>query len=216
MGRRAVLAVKAAIWIVALVPLAVLVHAALTDGLGANPIEAVTHRTGDMALRLLLVTLAVTPVRRLTGLNALVKVRRLLGLMTFFWAMLHLSTYVVLDHWFDWGAMVADVAKRPYITAGAAALLLLAVLALTSTRGWIRRLGRRWQTLHRLVYLAGALAVLHFFWLVKADHRAPLAYGAVLLALLGFRVWAAARRRQLRRRAPVRRRDAAASSDEAA
>lgn len=167
-----------------LAPAAWLSVRAASGGLGANPIEAVTHFTGDWALRLLLLTLAVTPLRRLGGWNALVAVRRTLGLLTFFYAALHFLTWVGLDHFFDWNAIAADVAKRPYVTAGFTAFLCLMPLALTSTRGWIRRLGRNWSRLHRLAYVAGVAAVVHYLWLVKADIRAPLAYAAVLAILL--------------------------------
>src|SRR5215470_11729144 len=133
----------------ALAPLAALLVAAYRDDLGANPIEAITHRTGDWALRFLLLTLAITPLRRLAGWNGAIAYRRMLGLFAFFYAVLHLTTFVVLDHFFDWREMLADVYKRPYITAGSLAFLCLLPLAITSTRGWIRRLGKRWTTLHR-------------------------------------------------------------------
>jgi methionine sulfoxide reductase heme-binding subunit len=173
---------------VALLPLANLIRRGFIDQLGANPIETITHTTGDWALRLLLLSLAVTPLRRLTGWNRLIAYRRTLGLLAFTYAALHFSTYVVLDHFFDWQAIVADVAKRPYVTAGFSAFLCLVPLAVTSTRGWIRRLGRRWSHLHRLVYVAAALAVVHYWWLVKADVRAPFAYAAILVALLAARL----------------------------
>ena len=146
-----------------------------------------THTTGDWGLRLLLLTLAVTPLRRLTGWGWLLRFRRMLGLFAFFYLSLHLVTYLWLDQFFDWAAILEDVAKRPYITAGFAAFLLLVPLALTSTRGMVRRLGWRWQTLHRLIYPAAALGVLHFFWLTKADLREPLVYASVLALLLALR-----------------------------
>ncbi len=167
-----------------LLPAAWLAGSAYGDGLGANPIEAITHFTGNWALRFLLLSLAVTPLRRVTGWNEVVRYRRMLGLFAFFYAALHLATYLVLDHFFDWRAALADVRERPYITAGATALLCLLPLAVTSTRAWIRRLGRRWTTLHRLVYVAAAAAVVHYWWLVKADVRAPLWYAAILALLL--------------------------------
>ena len=181
---------------VALVPVAWLAVGAYRDALGANPIETITHTTGDWALRFLLASLAITPLRRLSGWNRLIAYRRTFGLLAFAYAALHVSTYVVLDHWFDWTAIVADVRKRPYVTVGALAATCLVPLAVTSTRGWIRRLGRRWTTLHRLAYVAAVAAVVHYWWLVKADVRAPFWYGAALAVLLAARaVPGAARRR---------------------
>jgi sulfoxide reductase heme-binding subunit YedZ len=180
---------KAAAHALALSPLAAMVHGALNDGLGADPVAALTHATGDWALRLLLLSLAMTPLRRLTGQPWPIRFRRLVGLYAFFYACLHLSVYLVLDLQGFWTQIFEDIAKRPYITVGFSAWLLLLPLALTSTRGWIRRLGRRWGQLHRLVYVAAALAVLHFLWLVKSDLREPLVYAAVLAVLLGLRLW---------------------------
>ena len=200
MARRQRVVGKALVLVAGLVPVAWLAVGAWRDDLGANPIEKITHVTGDWALRFLLLSLTVTPLRRLLRWNELVAYRRMLGLFAFFYAVLHLSTFVVLDHYFDWQAIVADVYKRPYVTAGATALLFLIPLAITSTRGWIRRLGRRWTTLHRLAYVAAAAAVVHYWWLVKADVRWPLWYGAALAILLTARVvyWAVATR-QLQR-----------------
>lgn len=183
-------AIKPVIFVLCLVPAALLLWDFLRDNLGANPIEEITHRTGDWTLRLLLVTLAVTPLRRVTGLNPLIRVRRMLGLFAFTYALLHFSTYVVLDQFFALGAIVEDVAKRPYITVGFTAFCLLIPLAITSTRGWVRRLGKRWGLLHRLIYIAGAGGVLHYLWLVKGDQPTPVYYAAILVALLAFRVWA--------------------------
>lgn len=183
---------KAAAHALALLPLAALLRAAWSDALGADPVAAITHATGDWALRLLLVGLAITPLRHLLGQAWPIRFRRLVGLYAFFYACLHLATYLVLDLAGYWPQFLDDVAKRPYITVGLSAWLLLLPLALTSTRGWMRRLGRRWGQLHKLVYAAAVLAVLHFAWLVKADLREPLAYGAVLALLLGARI---ARRR---------------------
>ncbi|MFN8641623.1 MAG: protein-methionine-sulfoxide reductase heme-binding subunit MsrQ [Candidatus Binatia bacterium] len=177
-------------------PVAWLAAGASRDALGANPIETITHTTGDWALRFLLASLAVTPLRRLSGWNRLIAYRRTLGLLAFAYAALHVATYAVLDHWFDWTAILADVRQRPYVTAGALAATCLVPLAVTSTRGWIRRLGRRWTTLHRLAYVAAVAAVTHYWWLVKADVRAPRWYGAVLAALLAARALPALVRRR--------------------
>lgn len=180
--------IRPTLFALALLPLAVLLVDAATDGLGADPVESITHRTGWWALALLLTTLAITPIRRLTGWNRAIRLRRMLGLFAFFYATLHLATYIVLDQFFGFAYMVEDVLERPYITAGFTAWLLLLPLALTSTKGWIRRLGRRWQRLHRLVYVAAVVAVVHFVWLVKADLREPLIFAAVLAVLLGLRL----------------------------
>lgn len=181
--------IHAAIIAAALVPAAALAWRAAADTLGANPIEEITHETGLSALRLLLASLAITPLRRLAGWNALAPYRRTLGLLAFGYACLHIATYVALDLFFDFAAILEDVAERPYVTAGFAAFCCLVPLALTSTRASIRRLGaKRWTALHRLVYAAGLAAVVHFLWLVKADLREPLAYAAVLVLLLGARI----------------------------
>jgi methionine sulfoxide reductase heme-binding subunit len=181
---------KFLVFVLCVLPGAWLVGRALTGGLSANPVEDITRTTGIWSLRLLLVSLAVTPVRRVTGWNAVIGVRRMLGLFAFGYVCLHLATYVVFDHVFDPRTILEDIAKRRYITAGFAAFLLLVPLAVTSTAGWIARLGgRRWRQLHRLVYVAAVLAVVHYLWLVKgADLRSPLMYGAILLVLLGVRV----------------------------
>lgn len=186
---------KAAVFVACLLPFAYLVWRAVAGDLGANPIEAVTLSTGRWALRLLLVTLAVTPLRRVTGWNRLISYRRMLGLFGFFYASLHFAIYIVIDQFFDWETIVEDIAKRPFITVGFAAFVLLVPLAVTSTKGWIRRLGRRWQRLHRLIYVAASLAVVHFIWKVKSDLRDPLFYASILGLLLGFRaVWWLAKR----------------------
>jgi sulfoxide reductase heme-binding subunit YedZ len=192
-------AAKVAVAVAALAPAALLGWRALSDGLGANPIEAITLTTGRWALRFLLVTLAVTPVRRLTGWNRVIAFRRMLGLFAFFYACLHFATYMVLDHFFDWPTVVEDIVERPFITVGFAALVLMTPLAVTSTAGWVRRLGRRWQQLHRLVYVAAICAVVHFIWKVKSDLRDPLQYAAILMFLLGFRIFWWAWRRYPRR-----------------
>lgn len=177
------------VFLLGLLPAVVLLLDALSGGLGANPVEAITHRTGDWALRFLLITLAVTPLRQLTGWTWPGPLRRMLGLYAFFYATLHFLTYLVLDQFFDLTAIVEDIAKRPYITVGFTAFVLLIPLAVTSTNAMVRRLGgKRWKRLHRLVYLIGILGVVHYLWLVKADLREPLIYAAVLAVLLGARL----------------------------
>jgi sulfoxide reductase heme-binding subunit YedZ len=190
---------KIAVFLICLLPLALLLWrffgAHPTDmtnwgaGLGANPIEKITHKTGDWTLRFLLITLSITPLRKLLHIPALIKFRRMLGLFAFFYASLHFITYIWLDKFFNLHEMLADIAKRKFITVGFAAFLLLIPLAVTSTSGWIRRLGgKRWQALHRLIYFSAICGVIHYLWLVKADIRKPLEYGAVLGVLLGYRV----------------------------
>ncbi len=159
------------------------------DALGADPVAEIEHRLGLWALRLLLVALAVTPLRQLTGQPVLVRFRRMLGLYAFAYASLHFAAWLALDLRGYWTQVFEEIAKRPYITVGFAAWLLLVPLAVTSTRGWIRRLGRRWGQLHKLVYAIAILAVLHFWWIVKSDYREPLLYAVVLAALLGWRLW---------------------------
>lgn len=173
----------------ALLPLALLVRGVVQDSLGADPIAEITHATGTWALRLLLLGLALTPLRRISGQAWPIRFRRLVGLYAFFYACLHLATWLVLDLGGFWMQVFDDLAKRPYIMLGFAAWLCLLPLAITSTRGWMRRLGRRWGQLHKLVYLAGLLAVAHYLWLVKADLREPLVYAAILALLLGMRGW---------------------------
>jgi sulfoxide reductase heme-binding subunit YedZ len=177
------------VFVAGLAPVAYLAWRAATDGLGANPIEAITLFTGRWTLRFLLVTLAVTPLRRVTGWHEAIRYRRMLGLFTFFYAALHFGTYIVLDQFFAWAFILKDIAKRPYITVGFSAFVLMVPLALTSTKGWIRRLGRRWQVLHRLVYVSAVFGVVHFFWKVKADTRDPFIYAAILAGLLAVRLW---------------------------
>jgi len=179
---------KPFVFLLCLVPFGLLAWRTLNGGLGANPVEAVLHFTGSWALRLLLVTLAVTPLRRLSGQRWLVRFRRMLGLFAFFYAVLHVTAYLVLDRALVWEDIVTDLTKRPYIVVGFIAFLLLIPLAVTSTRGWVKRLGRYWLTLHRAVYAIAILAVLHFLWLVKADTLEPLTDAAVLAVLLAFRV----------------------------
>ena len=179
---------KTSIWVLGLAPLGWGVWAFFSDGLGANPVEALLHAAGRWALAFLLLGLAVTPVRRFTGWGRIIKVRRLLGIFAFFYAATHLLVYLGLDQGFAWSFILEDIVERPFITVGFAAFLLLLPLAGTSTRGWIRRLGRRWQLLHRLVYPAAGLAALHFYWKVKADTFWPLLVAALLAVLLLARV----------------------------
>jgi len=193
--------IKVAVFISCLVPLALLLWKFFGStpkdmstwgvGLGANPIEKITHATGDWTLKFLLITLSITPLRKLLGVPALIKFRRMFGLFAFFYGCLHFTTYIWLDKFFNLHEMLADVAKRKFITVGFAAFVLLIPLALTSTAGWIRRLGgKRWQALHRLIYVSAIAGVIHYLWLVKADIREPLMYGAVLAVLLSYRILA--------------------------
>ncbi len=179
---------KPAAFALCLVPLAQLAYRAYSDDLGANPIETITKFTGSWALFILLASLSVTPLRKITGWNELIKFRRMLGLFAFFYALLHFSTFLVLDHFFDFARIAKDIVKRPYVTAGFTALVLMIPLAITSTSGMIRRLGKRWQQLHYLVYIAAIAGVVHFYWLVKSDVRRPFQYGIVLALLLGYRL----------------------------
>lgn len=171
------------------------------DALGADPVAEIEHRLGTWALRLLLLALAVTPLRQLTGQPMLLRFRRMLGLYAFAYACLHFAAYLGLDLGGYWAQIFEEIAKRPYITVGFAAWLLLVPLAVTSTQGWIRRLGRNWARLHRLVYAIAVLAVLHFWWIVKSDIREPLLYATILAVLLGWRLW----KRLARKRAAARR-----------
>lgn len=181
-------AIKLVLFAASLLPLLLLIVGGVQDALGANPIETITHATGDWTLRFLLITLAVTPLRRLTGLHWLLRLRRMLGLYAFFYGCLHFATYVVLDQFFYWPGIAEDILERPYITVGFSALLLMTPLAMTSNGYMIRRLGgRRWQSLHRSVYSIAILGVIHFWWLVKADLLQPLLYALVLCVLLGLR-----------------------------
>ena len=180
---------KPAVFLACLIPLAQLAYGFYADDLTANPIEYITRFTGSWALIILITSLAVTPLRRITGWNALVKFRRMFGLFAFFYATLHFATYMILDLFFDFSAIAKDIIKRPYITVGFAAFVLMIPLAVTSTAGMIRRLGKRWQQLHYLVYGIAILGVVHFYWLVKADIRRPVQYGAVLALVLSYRLF---------------------------
>jgi len=179
---------KPILFLVCLLPLCLLVLRTVGNDLGANPVETLTHDTGDWALRFLLISLAVTPLRLLTGKAWLIRYRRMLGLFAFFYALLHFSIYLWIDQGFLWSEIVADILKRPYITVGFAAFLILLPLAATSTKGMVRRLGKRWTSLHRLVYASALLAILHFIWLVKADYREPGLYLFIFLLLMLFRM----------------------------
>ncbi|WP_083224131.1 sulfite oxidase heme-binding subunit YedZ [Methyloversatilis sp. RAC08] len=179
-------------------PLLWLAFGAYADRLGANPIEYITRATGDWTLRLLLVTLAVTPLRQITGWHWLVRLRRMLGLYAFFYASLHLLIYLWLDQFFDIEDIVKDIIKRPFITIGFGAFLLLLPLVVTSTNGMVRRLGgRTWQRLHKLVYVVGVLGVAHYWWLVKKDLTEPILYACILATLFAVRLWHARRLRAL-------------------
>jgi sulfoxide reductase heme-binding subunit YedZ len=191
--------VRRVIFAAALTPAAVLVYGAFTNGLTANPIDYITDTTGTWALTCLILSLTITPLRRLTGRNELIKLRRMLGLFAFFYACLHLLTWSVLDWFFDVASMASDIVERPFITIGMLTFLLLLPLAVTSTAGMMRRLGRRWQLLHRLVYVTALTAIIHFWWLVKADIREPRLWAVALSVLLGFRVWWSLRTRMFSR-----------------
>ena len=179
-------------WVFAacLIPLGLLVWRGFTGGLTANPIEFITHRTGDWTLRFLLIALTITPLRRATGWNGLAQLRRMVGLFAFFYATLHFSTYLVFDFFFAFDLIVEDIVERRFITAGFTGFVLLIPLALTSTHRMTRRLGgKRWRRLHRLVYVAAVAGVVHYLWLVKVDIGPPLIYAGILAVLLGARLW---------------------------
>lgn len=185
--------VKPVVFVAALGPAAWLVYNAFWGDLGVNPVETITNQTGIWCLRFVVATLAVTPLRWLSGYNPLALFRRPLGLFAFFYGTLHFMTYFVLDHALAFDGVWEDVVKRPYITAGFTAFVIMIPLALTSTAGWIRRLGgRTWNRLHRLVYVTGVGAVLHYFWKVKLDTTYPVYYGVAVLVLLALRVWKSA------------------------
>ena len=189
---------KSALFVVCLMPLGLLVWRGFTGGLTANPIEFITHTTGWWALAFLMITLAVTPLRLLLDMPWLLRLRRMLGLYAFFYASLHFLTWLVVDQFFEWEAIIKDIAKRPYITVGFTAFVLLLPLAATSTNAMVRRLGAaRWQTLHRLVYVIAILGVVHFWWLVKKDIREPAVFALILIVLLGARLVVLWRKRAL-------------------
>ena len=201
MSRRGRLVLKSGVWVAALTPLALLGHRAWTGDLGANPIDFVTRWLGIWTLRLLLASLTMTPLRILFGLSWPITLRRLLGLFAFFYALLHFGVWIVLDHFFDWPTMAEDVVKRPFMTAGMGAVLVMIPLAITSTTGMIKRLGAvAWRRLHRLAYVAGVLAALHFLWLSKVGRQEPYWYAGWLALVLGIRLWDAGRRAVARQR----------------
>lgn len=188
--------IKAALFVVCLMPLGLLIWRGFSGGLSANPIEFITHTTGWWTLAFLMITLSVTPARRMLDLPWLLRFRRMLGLYAFFYASLHFLTWLVVDQFFDWNAIAKDIVKRPYITVGFSAFVLLWPLAATSTNAMVRRLGAvRWQALHRLIYLIAILGVIHFWWLVKKDIREPALFAVILAVLLGVRVVFAWRKR---------------------
>ena len=202
-ARRMRWVVKPLLWAACLTPAAILGVRALQGDLTANPIEMVTHWTGFWALTLLVASLAVTPIRRLTGWNRIIQLRRPIGLFAFFYATLHFLTYLVLDQFFAWEYIVEDIVERPYITVGFTAFVLLIPVALTSTRGWIRRLGKNWTRLHRLVYVSAALGALHYLWKGKVEETWAFILAGAVVGLLLFRIIAA--RRRAARPKPIRR-----------
>ena len=188
---------KPVVFIACLIPATLLVLNTFRDNLGANPVEAITNTTGIWTLRLIVITIALTPVRWLTKWNPIIQFRRMIGLFAFFYGTLHFMTYFVLDHALEFGGLWEDVVKRPYITMGFTGFVLMIPLALTSTKGWIGRLGgRRWNLLHKLIYITSVLAVIHYWWKVKLDVTNPMIYAAIVAVLLGARIVRWARNRQ--------------------
>jgi methionine sulfoxide reductase heme-binding subunit len=188
--------IKAGLFLLALVPLARLIWLGMQDDLGANPIEFIERSTGTWALAILLITLSFTPLRLLTGTAWPVQLRRMAGLFMFLYACLHITTYVWLDHWFDWQEIAKDIVKHPYVLVGFTAFVLSVPLALTSSNAMIKRLRQHWKSLHKLVYLVAIFAVLHFWWLVKKDITEPMLYAMVLAALLSIRLIFSLRKRK--------------------
>jgi sulfoxide reductase heme-binding subunit YedZ len=198
--------VKPLVFLACLVPLYLLIYWLQTEQLSANPLDDITDQTGTWALNFLMLTLSITPMRRITGWNFVVRFRRMFGLYAFFYALLHFITYIWFVQFFNVQAILEDIPKRPFITVGFTALVLLMPLALTSTKKWILRLGgKRWQMLHRLVYVSAVAGVIHFLWLVKRDTHEPVLYGIVLAGLLGFRAWTVVQPRIQRISTPVAR-----------
>jgi methionine sulfoxide reductase heme-binding subunit len=181
-------AIKIALFLFALLPLTRLIVRALTNTLGANPIETITRSTGTWTLVFLCITLAITPLRRITSIHWLIRLRRMLGLFAFFYACVHFTTFIWFDHWFDVAEIIKDIVKRPFVTIGFAGFVLLVPLAVTSTDSMIRKLGRRWAKLHRLIYLIAVLGVVHYWWLVKKDLTQPIIYAIVVTLLFLLRV----------------------------
>lgn len=180
---------KTLLFILCLLPAANLAYGILTASITGDPVETMTEVTGQWALRFLMLTLSITPLRKILKITDLIKFRRMLGLFAFFYAVCHLNVYIVFDQYFDWPEIWRDTVEKKFVFAGMLALVLMIPLAITSTNGWIRRLGgKRWQRLHRLVYLIAIAAVIHYIWLVKADLTQPLIYALILLVLLGFRL----------------------------
>jgi len=181
--------VKPAVFFLCLLPFLTLLINAVNNNLGTNPVETLTHETGQWALRLLLITLTVSPLRRLTSVPWLIKIRRMLGLFAFFYAVLHFTTYIWLDQFFDWNEIIIDISKRPFITIGFISFVLLIPLAGTSTSAMQRRLKKKWLILHKLVYLIPVLVIIHFIWSLKADYAEPLLYASVFLILMLSRMY---------------------------
>ena len=207
LSARTIGALKALVFVAALVPLARLAAGAFffPEWLGANPAEFITRSTGDWTLRFLLITLAVTPLRKIAGWHSLASFRRMLGLYAFFYGVVHLASYVSFDHVFDVAEILRDIVKRPFITVGFTALVLLIPLAVTSTNRMVQRLGaKRWLALHRLIYVIAPLGVLHFWWMVKRDVTEPVIYAAILAVLLGYRIWAKTKDRRRREKPAAR------------
>jgi len=197
---------KPAIFILSLCPLLFLGWDAYSGSLSANPISDITHTTGDWTLRFLLITLAVSPIRRITGWSSIIDYRRMIGLFAFFYGFLHFMTYLWLDQFFQWGDILQDIGKRRFILAGLTAFILLIPLAVTSTKRMVRWLGgKRWQALHRLIYASAIAGVIHYFWLVKADLHRPIRYAVILGLLLGIRMWFAYRKRRSRKKIMIGR-----------
>lgn len=181
--------IKAILFVLALIPLARLIWLGFEDNLTANPIEFIERSTGTWALIILLITLSMTPIRLLTGIAWQIQLRRMMGLFMFFYACLHFTTYLWLDHWFDWEAITKHIIKHPWVLVGFSAFLLAWPLAITSNNAMMRRLGARWKQLHYTVYLVAILGIVHFWWLVKKDIREPLIYALILAVLLGIRIY---------------------------
>lgn len=193
---------KVFVFLLCLVPLGLLLWKGYHNDLTLNPVEYVEHRTGDWILRFLCITLAITPLRKILRLPELIRYRRMMGLFAFFYALLHFSTWLGVDRYFEWNLILDDIGKRPFITVGFTGFVLMIPLAITSTAGWIRRLGgKRWQILHRAIYISAIAGVIHYYWLVKSDVRKPIEYGAIVAALLVWRIgsWISGRRKKASR-----------------